>query len=93
MVRLNLQPVAEKPGQVEVSAQSEETGTNETLIDATIDGPGMVIAFNVKFLREALEVIKTPNLALETNDHKSPARVQPVGDESFLHVIMPMHLG
>ena len=93
VVRLNLQPVAEKPGQVEVSAQSEETGTNETLIDATIDGPGMVIAFNVKFLREALEVIKTPNLALETNDHKSPARVQPVGDESFLHVIMPMHLG
>jgi DNA polymerase-3 subunit beta len=63
------------------------------LIDATIDGPGMVIAFNVKFLREALEVIKTPNLALETNDHKSPARVQPVGDDSFLHVIMPMHLG
>lgn len=93
VVRLNLQPVAEKPGQVEVSAQSEETGTNETLIDATIDGPGMVIAFNVKFLREALEVIKTPNLVLETNDHKSPARVQPVGDESFLHVIMPMHLG
>lgn len=93
VVRLNLQPMAEKPGQVEVSAQSEETGTNETLIDATIDGPGMVIAFNVKFLREALEVIKTPNLALETNDHKSPARVQPVGDDSFLHVIMPMHLG
>ena len=93
VVRLNLQPIAEKPGQVEVSAQSEETGSNETLIDATIDGPGMVIAFNVKFLREALEVIKTPNLALETNDHKSPARVQPVGDESFLHVIMPMHLG
>lgn len=93
VVRLNLQPNADKPGQVEVSAQSEETGTNETLIDATIDGQGMVIAFNVKFLREALEVIKTPNLALETNDHKSPARVQPVGDESFLHVIMPMHLG
>lgn len=93
VVRLNLQPIAEKPGQVEVSAQSEETGSNETLIDATIEGPGMVIAFNVKFLREALEVIKTPNLALETNDHKSPARVQPVGDENFLHVIMPMHLG
>ncbi len=93
VVRLNLQPNADKPGQVEVTAQSEETGSNETLIDATIDGPGMVIAFNVRFLREVLEVIKTPNLALETNDHKSPARVQPVGDEAFQHVIMPMHLG
>jgi DNA polymerase III subunit beta len=93
VVRLNLQPNTERPGQVEISAQSEETGSNETIIDATIDGPGMVLAFNVRYLREVLEVIKTPNLALETNDHKSPARVQPVGDESFLHVIMPMHLG
>lgn len=93
VVRLNLQPNADRPGQVEVSAQTEETGSNETVIDATIDGPGLTIAFNVRFLREVLEVIKTPNLVLETNDHKSPARVQPVGDESFLHIIMPMHLG
>jgi DNA polymerase III subunit beta len=93
VVRLNLQPNPDRPGQVEISAQSEDTGSNETVIDANIDGPGMILAFNVHFLREVLEVIKTPNLALETNDHKSPARVQPVGDESFLHVIMPMHLG
>lgn len=93
VVRLSLQPNQGRPGQVEVSAQSEETGSNETTIDATIDGPGMVVAFNVRFLREALEVIKTPNMVLETNDHKSPARVQPVGDDSFQHVIMPMHLG
>jgi DNA polymerase-3 subunit beta len=93
VVRLNMQPNSDRPGQVVVSSQTEETGSNETVIDATIDGPGISIAFNVRFLREALEVIKTPNLALETNDHKSPARVQPVGDESFLHIIMPMNLG
>ena len=52
-----------------------------------------MIAFNVRFLREVLEVIKTPNLALETNDHNTPGLIRPVGDESFLHVIMPMHLG
>jgi DNA polymerase-3 subunit beta len=93
VVRLNVQPGSDRPGQVEVSSQTEETGSNETVIDANIDGPGLTIAFNVRFLREVLEVIKTPNLVLETNDHKSPARVQPVGDESFLHIIMPMHLG
>lgn len=93
VVRLSLQPNTDRPGQVDVSAQSEETGSNETVIDATIDGQGMVVAFNVRYLREVLEVIKTPNLVLETNDHKSPALVQPVGDESFQHVIMPMFLG
>jgi len=93
VVRLSIQPLSDRPGQVEVSAQSEETGTSENVIDATIDGPGLVVAFNVRYLREVLEVIKTPNLVLETNDQKSPAKVQPVGDESYQHVIMPMHLG
>jgi DNA polymerase III subunit beta len=93
VVRLNMLPAEDRPGQVEVTAQSEETGSNETMIDANIDGPAIVVAFNVRYLREVLEVIKTPNLALETNDQKSPARVQPVGEEDFQHVIMPMHLG
>ena len=92
VIRLSLQPNSDKPGQVEITAQSEETGTSENVIDATIDGAGLMIAFNVRFMREVLEVVKTPNLALETNDNKSPARVQPIGDEEFQHVIMPMNL-
>ena len=82
-----------QPGEVEVSAASEETGKNETIVEATVDGSGVLIAFNVKFLREALEIIKTPNVALETSAPNAPGVVRPVGDEQFLHVIMPMHLG
>lgn len=93
VVRLNLVGHGDQPGQVEITAQSEDTGSNKTVIDASIDGPGLVVAFNVRYLREVLEVIKTPNLALQTNDPKSPARVQPVGNEDYQHVIMPMHLG
>jgi DNA polymerase-3 subunit beta len=82
-----------QPSEVEISATSEETGKNETIVEATVDGSGVLIAFNVKFLREALEVIKTPNVALETSAPNAPGVVRPVGDEQFLHVIMPMHLG
>ncbi len=82
-----------QPSEVEISATSEETGKNETIVEATVDGSGVLIAFNVKFLREALEVIKTPNVALETSAANAPGVVRPVGDEQFLHVIMPMHLG
>ena len=42
---------------------------------------------------EALEVIKTPNVALETSAANAPGVVRPVGEDDFLHVIMPMHLG
>lgn len=82
-----------QPSEVEITATSEETGKNETIVEATVDGSGVLIAFNVKFLREALEIIKTPNVALETSAANAPGVVRPVGDEQFLHVIMPMHLG
>ena len=82
-----------QPSEVEISATSEETGKNETIVEATVDGGGLLLAFIVKFLREALEVIRTPNVALETSAPNAPGVVKPVGDDQFLHVIMPMHLG
>jgi len=82
-----------QPSEVEISATSEETGKNETIVEATVDGSGVLIAFNVKFLREALEIIRTPNVVLETSTANAPGVVRPVGDDNFLHVIMPMHLG
>ena len=82
-----------QPSEVEISATSEETGKSETIVEATVDGGGLLIAFNVKFLREALEVIRTPNVALETSAPNAPGVVKPVGEDDYLHVIMPMHLG
>jgi DNA polymerase-3 subunit beta len=95
VARLNIKSAQSEmqPSEVEISATSEETGKNETIVEATVDGSGLLIAFNVKFLREALEVIRTPNVALETSAPNAPGVVRPVGDDQFLHVIMPMHLG
>jgi DNA polymerase III subunit beta len=94
VARLDIKSAGDlEPGAVEISAQSEETGSNETIVAATIDGVGLLIAFNVKYLREVLEVIKAPNVALETSASNAPGVIRPVGDDNFLHVIMPMHLG
>jgi DNA polymerase III subunit beta len=95
VARLNIKaPNGElTPSEVEISAASEETGSNETIVEATVDGVGLLIAFNVKFLREVLEVIKTPNVAIETSASNAPGVIRPVGQDDFLHVIMPMHLG
>jgi DNA polymerase-3 subunit beta len=95
VARLNIKSAQSEmqPSEVEISATSQETGKNETIVEATVDGSGLLIAFNVKFLREALEVIRTPNVALETSAPNAPGVVKPVGDDQFLHVIMPMHLG
>jgi DNA polymerase III subunit beta len=94
IARINITPGGEmQPGTVEISGHSEETGFNQTVIDASIEGPSILIAFNVRFMREVLDVIKTPNVALETTAETSPGVIHPVGDDTFMHVIMPMHLG
>ncbi|MBN1230581.1 MAG: DNA polymerase III subunit beta [Anaerolineales bacterium] len=94
IARLQITPGDElQPGTVEISAHSEETGSNETLVDATIEGPSILIAFNVRFLREVLDVISTPNVAIETTAPAAPGLIRPLGEDNFKHVIMPMHLG
>jgi DNA polymerase-3 subunit beta len=80
-------------GSVEVSAQSEETGSNENVVDAKVEGDPILIAFNVRFLREVLDVITAPNISLETSAATSPGVIRPMDDDDYLHVIMPMHLG
>jgi DNA polymerase-3 subunit beta len=92
--RLRITPGGElEPGTVEVSATSAETGSNESMVDATIEGESIEIAFNVRFLVDVLGVIGAPNVALETTAASSPGVLRPIGDDHFLHVIMPMHLG
>ncbi len=92
--RLRITPGAElTPGTVEVSATAAETGSNETLVDGNIEGEPIEIAFNVRFLVDVLSVLDAPNVALETTGTSSPGLIRPVGNEDFLHVIMPMHLG
>ncbi|KAA3646492.1 MAG: DNA polymerase III subunit beta [Chloroflexi bacterium] len=94
IARLNITPGDDmQPGAIEISAQSEETGSNETVVDATIEGDPVLIAFNVRFLREVLDVVETPNVALETTASAAPGMIRPLGEDGFLHVIMPMHLG
>ncbi|HEX6305553.1 MAG TPA: DNA polymerase III subunit beta [Anaerolineales bacterium] len=94
IARINITPGGElQPGTVEISGQSEETGFNQTTVDASIDGPPLLIAFNVRFLREVLDVVGTPDVALETSIDTAPGLIRPVGEDEFLHVIMPMHLG
>jgi len=94
VARLNICPAGElQPGTVEITAESEETGTSENKVEASVEGSPLLIAFNVRFMREVLENIKTPNVSLETNLSNTPGVIRPVGEDNFFHVIMPMHLG
>ena len=92
--RFKITPGGElQPGLVEITAQAAETGSNETSVDATIEGEGLEISFNVKYLVDALNVMSTDNVALETAASTSPGVVRPIGRDDYLYVVMPMRSG
>ncbi len=85
--------VNNQPGILKIFAQADETGSNETCLEAGVKGKPLQIAFNVRYLRDVLEVIQTPNVVLETNQSNSPGVVRPHGEDGYLCVLMPMHAG
>jgi DNA polymerase-3 subunit beta len=53
----------------------------------------MQIAFNGRYLRDALEAIESQHVSLQISGPSSPGIIRPVGEPNgYLHVIMPMHV-
>ena len=93
IVRFNIVPGSElTPGQIVITGTSAEFGDNVGEIDATTEGEGIEIAFNARYMIDALSVIGTAEVALETSTASSPGVLRPVGGSDFLCVIMPMHI-
>ncbi len=93
IVRFQIEPGADlTPGVLTTSANAAEVGDNVSQVDCTVDGEAGQIALNAKYLLDVLSVITTSQVALEMKTYQSPAVVKPVGEDGYLHVIMPMYL-
>jgi DNA polymerase-3 subunit beta len=92
--RISVEPGDEfGPSFATVVATSTETGDNEAQIEASVDGQPIEIAFNVKYMTDVLNVVETPQVALETTSAMEPGVIRPIGDNDFVHIIMPMQFG
>ncbi len=80
------------PGHITLAATSAELGDNVGQMDAVIEGEPVEIAFNAKYLIDVLSVVDSAQVILETTTASSPGVLRPVGDDDYIHVIMPMHL-
>ncbi len=93
IIRFQVVPGSElSPGQVIITGTSAEFGDNVSEIDSTIEGDELEIAFNARYMIDALSVVGTPEVAIETSTASSPGVIRPVGGDNFLCVIMPMHI-
>jgi DNA polymerase-3 subunit beta len=93
IVRVEVAPGDElMPGHITLEATSAELGDNVGQMDAHIEGDPVEIAFNAKYLIDVLAVVDSAQVVLETTTASNPGVLRPVGDDDYIHVIMPMHL-
>ena len=91
IVRLQFTPGEEvAPGRMVISARAEEIGDNMGEVDAAIEGEAAKIAFNGKYLQDYLQVLEGGRVALEMSGDQKQGVFRPVGDDSYVHVVMPM---
>jgi DNA polymerase III subunit beta len=67
-----------------------EVGENEGEIDASVEGDAVTIAFNARYLEQALQNMSGDQIAFEFNGPLSPGVLRPIGDPDYIHVIMPV---
>lgn len=78
---------------VEVSSAADGKGSNTAVVQAVGDGADLEIAFNSKYLIDVLSALpEAAELLIETTTAGHPGLIRVVGCDSFLHVLMPMHI-
>jgi len=94
IVRLKIQPAnGATPSHVSLAATSADMGDSVNDLEAMIEGDDLEISFNAKYLIDVLSQIDEPQVVIETTQPTRPGTIRPVGigEEEFLHVVMPMH--
>lgn len=77
--------------EITVTARSDQMGKSQTALAAEIDGEGVTIAFNAKYLLDYLGSVDDEKITMETEGMLKPVVFrQPKSD--FVHVIMPVRI-
>lgn len=79
-----------KKNQIEISSQSSDIGEHHSSMTAKIKGEEADIAFNYRFLIDGLLNIKSSEVAFELNGDSGPGVIKPVGDDTYVYVVMPI---
>ncbi|MDD5750088.1 MAG: DNA polymerase III subunit beta [Candidatus Pacebacteria bacterium] len=82
--------VLPKEGKLKLFSQSVEAGKNEAVLPCKTEGEAINVSFNHKFLLDGLNNIKSSEVELELSENDGPGVLKPVGDNSFIYILMPV---
>ena len=76
--------------EIQISAQDPDIGQSQSSIPAKIEGEPIEVSFNHKFLIDGLLNIKSSEVIFDISKEEGPCVLKPVGDTSYIYVVMPI---
>ena len=79
-----------KKREIEIFSQSPDIGEYHSSISAKIKGEDVEISFNHKFLLDGILNMRSSEIIVELNGDSGPGVLKPVGDQTYIYVVMPI---
>jgi DNA polymerase-3 subunit beta len=75
-----------------LSATTNEVGDSKAEVNAKVDGSEIQIAFNARYILDALAVVGSDEVELQFDGPLSPGLIRTPGSEDYMYVIMPIRV-
>jgi len=79
-------------GELKISASTPDIGDAEETMPASFEGETLEIGFNPEFLRDGIESVEGDEVVLRLISPLRPGLLQPVDNEDFRYLVMPIRL-
>jgi DNA polymerase III subunit beta len=79
-------------GELRISASTPDVGDAEETMPAAFEGEPLEIGFNPEFLRDGIESVAGDEVVLRLISPLRPGLLQPVDNEDFRYLVMPIRL-
>jgi DNA polymerase III subunit beta len=80
------------PGSLVLSAMTNEVGDSRAELPADVEGSEIQIAYNARYVPDALAVMNTDRVELRFDGPLSPGVIKAPGSEDYRYIIMPVRV-
>lgn len=88
----NILVVNTKKGSLSIQSSAKEVGSQENEVEAEVEGESLQVAFNTRFLQDAISACPSSQLIIEFSGPLSATQIKPIGLEGLEYVVMPVRL-
>lgn len=88
--KLNEVKIKAGENEIQIFAQDPDIGQSQSELAAKVEGDPIEISFNHKFLIDGLLKMKSSEVSFEISKEEGACVLKPVGDTSYIYVVMPI---